>query len=149
MNSLLYYSVSSGLTQNKTIAINRNVDKNRKEIYLFVANLPRNSKLRGKIVLSHATFIFKFIQPLCPHASPIVTILAPNHIIKEKVDKTKLTNDQTQQFKNFTLHCKSGSTRMEETVLQVRGEGLIDVPVIIAFIIFINWYNSLFSVKSF
>ncbi len=39
---------------------------------------------------------------------------------------------------------------MEEAVLQIRGgDGLTDIVGILAFIIFINWYDSLFGVKAF
>jgi hypothetical protein len=39
---------------------------------------------------------------------------------------------------------------MEETVLQIRGgDGLTDLAAIIAFVIFINWYNSSFGVEAF
>ena len=39
---------------------------------------------------------------------------------------------------------------MEEAVLQLRGgDELIDVVGVIAFVIFINWYDSLFGVEAF
>jgi hypothetical protein len=39
---------------------------------------------------------------------------------------------------------------MEEAVLQIRGgDGLTDVAVIFAFLVFINWYDSLFGVEAF
>ena len=39
---------------------------------------------------------------------------------------------------------------MEEAVLVLRGgDGLTDVVGILAFVIFINWYDSLFGVKAF
>ena len=38
---------------------------------------------------------------------------------------------------------------MEEVVLELGDDGLINVVGIITFVIFINWYNSLFVVKAF
>lgn len=48
------------------------------------------------------------------------------------------------------MQLNSGSITMEEAVLQLRGgDGLTDVIAVIAFVIFINWYDSLFGVKAF
>jgi hypothetical protein len=39
---------------------------------------------------------------------------------------------------------------MEEVILQLRGgDELIDIIVVIAFAIFVNWYDSLFNVGAF
>jgi hypothetical protein len=55
-----------------------------------------------------------------------------------------------KQFNNLALQLNSGSIPMEEAVLQLRGgDGLTDVVGILAFVIFINWYDSLFGVKAF
>ena len=67
-----------------------------------------------------------------------------------KVDKIRLTNDQIKQFNNLALQLNSGLITMEEAVLQLRGgDGLTDVVGVIAFVIFINWYDSLFGVEAF
>ena len=64
------------------------------------------------------------------------------HILEEKSDKIRLTQEQIKQFNNLAIEVNSGSIRMEEAVLRLRGgDGLADVVVIIAFVIFINWYN--------
>ena len=66
------------------------------------------------------------------------------------MDKIRLTNDQIQQFNNLALQLNSGSITVEEEVLQLRGgDGLTDVVAVIAFVIFINSYHSLFSVEAF
>ena len=63
-----------------------------------------------------------------------------------KVDKIKLTNEQIKQFNNLALQLNNGSIKMEEAILQLRGgDGVTDVAAIIAFVIFINWYDSLFA----
>ena len=67
-----------------------------------------------------------------------------------KFDKIKLTNDQIKQFNNLALELKNGSIKMEEAILQLRGgDGLTDVAAIIAFVIFMNWYDSLFGTQAF
>lgn len=39
---------------------------------------------------------------------------------------------------------------MEEAILQLRGgDGLTDLVAVIAFVLFINWYDSLFVVEAF
>ena len=116
-------------------------------------------------------FIFQLGQPLVPYATAVVMPLPPVAIhrlspIEEsrirtnknypqiadipasKVDKIKLTNEQ---IKNLALQLNSGSITMEEAVLQIRGGGhdMTDVLAVIAFIIFINWYDSLFGGKAF
>jgi hypothetical protein len=67
-----------------------------------------------------------------------------------KVDKIRLTNEQMKQFNNLALQLNSGLITMKEVVLQLRGgSGLTDVAGIIAFVIFINWYDSLVGVEAF
>ena len=44
MSSLLYYSISSDLTEDEIIEIDRRVAKEREAIYLFFRELSSNSK---------------------------------------------------------------------------------------------------------
>lgn len=44
MTALLYYSLSSDLTEDEIIKIDRRVAKEREAIYLFFRELPSNSK---------------------------------------------------------------------------------------------------------
>jgi hypothetical protein len=44
MSTLLYYSISSDLTEDKTIEIDKKVYKNRETVYLFFTELPLNIK---------------------------------------------------------------------------------------------------------
>ena len=62
MTALLYYSISSDLTEDKIIEIDLYVTKNRE----FVRNLPSYSKRKAKRVFLDATFIFQLSQPLVP-----------------------------------------------------------------------------------
>jgi hypothetical protein len=173
MSSLLYITVSSGLSEEELIKIDKQIFKNRKEVYLFIRNLPSNSKRKAKRVFLYATFVFQLGQPLVPYAAAVMIPLPPvaihrlspieqNIILsnkngypqiatipESKVDKIRLTNDQIQQFNNLALQLNNGSIKMEEAVLQLRGGELSDIVGVIAFVIFINWYDSLFGVEAF
>ena len=119
-------------------------------------------------------FIFQLGQPLVPCAAAVMLPLPPvaihrlspieqDRILSNKngypqvaiipelkVDKIRLTNEQIKQFNNLALQLNRGSITMEEAVLGLRGgDGLTDVVAVIAFVIFMNWYDSLFGVKAF
>ena len=170
MSSLLYYSISSDLTEDEIIEIDRRVAKEREAIYLFFRELSSNSKRKVKRIGLYLIFIFTISQPLVPCAAAVMLPLPPAigrlSPIKEirtnknyaqiatipasKFDKIKLTNDQIKQFNNFALELNNGSIKMEEAILQLRGgDGLTDVAAIIAFVIFMNWYDSLFGTQAF
>ena len=48
MSAFLYYSISSDLSKDEIIAIDKQVAKNQEEVYLFVKELPLNSKRKVK-----------------------------------------------------------------------------------------------------
>ena len=48
MSSLLYYSISSDLTEDEIIEIDRRVTKEREAVYLFFRELHSNSKRKVK-----------------------------------------------------------------------------------------------------
>ena len=71
-------------------------------------------------------------------------------IAASKVDKIRLTNKQIKQFNSLALQLSSGSITMEEAILQLRGaDRLTNIVGVIAFVIFVNCYNSFFSVEAF
>jgi hypothetical protein len=71
-------------------------------------------------------------------------------IPSSKVDKIRLTNEQIKQFDSLVLQLSTDSITMEEAILQLRGgDRLRDVVAIIAFVIFVNWYGSVFGVEAF
>ena len=174
MSALLYNSISSGLTEDEIIEVDRRVAKDREAIYIFVRKLASNSKVKAKRLFVYGMFLFQLGQPLVPCAAAVVMALPPvaihrlspieqdrilsnknsypqiAHILEEKVDKIRLTNEQIKQFNNLAIELNSGSITMEEAVLRLRGgDGLIDVIAVIAFVIFMNWYESLFGVEAF
>ena len=167
MSSLLYYSISSDLTKDEIIEIDRRVAKEREAIYLFFRELPSNSKRKVKRIGLYIIFIFTISQPLVPCAAAVMLPLPPTigrlspieeirtnknyaqiaTIAASKFDKIKLTNDQIKQFNNLALELNK---KIEEAILQLRGgDGLTDVAAIIAFVIFMNWYDSLFGTQAF
>ena len=63
MSSLLYYLISSDLTKDEIIKIDRRVAKEREAIYLFFRELPSNSKSKVKRIGLYTIFIFTLSQP--------------------------------------------------------------------------------------
>lgn len=173
MTALFYYSYSRGLSENELVEIDRRVSRNKESVFSFLTELPSNSKRRAKRLCLYVKFVFVISQPLAPYAYAVMLPLPPAidrlspieqdrilgnknsyhqiaTIPESKVDKIRLTNEQIKQFNNLALQLNSGSITMEEAVLQLRGgDGLTDVVGILAFVIFINWYDSLFGVKAF
>jgi hypothetical protein len=173
MSSLLYYSISSNLTEDKIVEIDKQVAVNREKIYLFLTELPSNSKRKAKRLGLYIVFIFAISQPLVPYAAAVMIPLPPAihklspieqdrilsnekyypqiaHILEEKVDKIILTNEQIKQFNNLARQLNSGSITMSEAVLELRGgDGLTDIVAVLAFIIFVNWYDSFFGAEAF
>jgi len=140
---------------------------------VFIKNISLNGKSKAKRLLIHGMLLFQLGQPLIPCAAAVmlplpsaIKRLSPMEqdrivsnkncypqiatIPASKVEKIRLTNDQIKQFKNFAFQLNNGSIKMEEAILQLRGgDGLTDVAVIIAFVIFTNWYDSLFGTQAF
>ena len=114
MTALLYYSISSDLTEDEIIKIDSQVVNNRE----FVRNLPSNLKRKAKRVLLYATSIFQLGQPLYTAAVmlPLPTQISIEHlvsaevlrsnnqcpsialIIKAKMDKMILTDQQVEDL---------------------------------------------------
>lgn len=61
-----------------------------------------------------------------------------------------MTDEQIKQFDILAQQLIDGSITIEEAIFKLRGgDGLNDVMVVIGFIIFVNWYNSLFGGEAF
>ena len=171
MSSLLYYSISSNFSKDEIIEIDKQVARNQQEVYLFLTKLPLNGKRKSKRLFLYGIFLFQLGQPLC--AAAVGMSLPPGSIHRlysiegsktitntrcfqiasipsSKVDKIRFTNEQIKQFDGLTRQLSSGSITMEEAILQLRcGEGLTDISAVIAFVIFVNWYDLVFGVKAF
>ena len=76
MNSLLYYQYLSNLIEDEKIEIDKEVKKNREEVYFFVRELPSNSKRKVKRVFAYAMFAFQLSQPLvsCHIVMPLLAV---------------------------------------------------------------------------
>ena len=77
MTALLYYSISSDLTENEIIETDRLVPKNREVAYLFVRKLPSNSKGKAKELFLYGIFLFQLSQPLVPYTAAVMMPLPP------------------------------------------------------------------------
>ena len=82
MSSFLYYSISSDLIKDEILEIDKQVKKNREGIYLFVKELPSNSKVKAKKLFVYGMFLFQLGQPLVPCAAAVVMPLPPVAIHK-------------------------------------------------------------------
>ena len=141
---------------------------------VFVKNVTLNGKRKIKRLSVYIVFMFAISEPLVPCAAAVIMPLPPAiyrlspieqdkilsnkngypqiaNILEEKVDKIRLTNDQIQQFNNRALQLTSSSITMEKAVLQLRGGAneFTELVAVIAFVVFVNWYDSLFGVKAF
>jgi hypothetical protein len=68
----------------------------------------------------------------------------------EKSDKIVLSEKQIEQFDRLAEQVMRGSITIDEAVLKLRGGNeLTDLAVILAFVIFANWLDSLYGVEPF
>lgn len=65
------------------------------------------------------------------------------------MDKMTLTDYQVQELEAIFIKLQNNSITMEEAVLEIRGGVFEDLAAILAFVIFVNWYDSLFGVEGF
>ena len=171
MSALFYYGISSDLTEDEIIEIDKQVARNRQEVYLFLTKLPLNGKRKSKRLFLYGIFLFHLGQPLS--AAAVVTSVPTQSINRlysiegsrtitntrcfqiasipsSKVDKIRFTNEQIKQFDGLTRQLSNGFITMEEAILQLRGgSGLTDIAAVIAFYIFVDWYDLVFGVKAF
>jgi len=160
MSSLLYYSISSDLTKDEIIEINKQVDNNRKAVYLFLTQLPSNSTRKAKRLFVYVMFTFQLDQPLVPCATAVMMGLPPaihrlspmnyeqerilsnkNYspqiasIIESKMDKMVLTDQQIEDFNLICYKLQTGSITLDTAVLKLRAGGFSDWATL-AFIIY-------------
>ena len=167
MTALLHCSISSNLTDELQFQLAEQVSKNKKAVYLFFTQLPSNSKRKAKKVCLYMVFMFAISQPLSsciavgisPPPTAInrlvfieqsTSIANKNNpqiasIAQPKVDKIKLTHQQLKQVNDLAFRVSSGSITIDEALLEIRGGDIGDLAAIFAFVIFVNWYDSLFT----
>lgn len=174
MTSLLYYAILENLSKDERVKLDQRVLKNRESVHHFVIELPSTSKRRAKRLWLYVKLIVFLNQPLITAYECAVILTPPpaihrlsaiqqdkilknekchsqiTEIIQEKVEKMRITSKQHKQFKTVAFQLNNGAITIEEAVLQLRGgDGLSELAGIVAFIIFINWYDSLFGVQAF
>lgn len=156
MTALLYYSIHENLSKDTIIEIDERVTRNQQEIYWFLREFPSNCKGKARRLGLYIVFMFTISQPLVPCAAAIDLSNKDSYTqfgsirptkVKLKVDKIRRRN---KEFNNLALQLNSGSITMLDAALQIRGgNGLTDVVAVIAFVIFMNCYDSLFGVEAF
>ena len=67
MSALLYYSISSDLSKDEIIKIDRQIEKNRETVFFFVRNLASNAKDKTKkvivVIISGGAVYFSNVEP--------------------------------------------------------------------------------------
>jgi len=148
MSSLLYYSISCDLTKDEIIEIDRRVVKNREAVYLFLRELPWNSTRKVKRLFVYVIFAFQLSQPLVPYATAVMMPLPPHisiehlvpaevlksnnrcpgiaPIIKAKMDKMTLTDQQIEDLNLICYKLQTGSITVDKTILELRAGGFYD-----------------------
>jgi hypothetical protein len=157
MTAFLYYSVSSGLTENELVEIDRQIFKNQESVYLFLTELPSNSKRKGKKLCLYIVFMFAISQPLAPCGAvvmplPTTTINKLYHseeseirinknypqiapIPASKVDKMVLTDQQIEDLNLICYKLQKGSITIDKAIFKLRAGGFYDWATL-AFIIY-------------
>lgn len=172
MSLYLYYSISANLTEDDIVEIDEKVSKNQKAVSSLKKAILRLKNKTKKVVI-HGIFLFQAAQPLAPYVYSIAMPLAPisfsgssleqsykllsdkknyptiAHIIEEKIDNITLSDEQFKKFNDLAEELNNGVITVEEAILKLRGGSLLDVATILAFVIFVNWYDSFFGINAF
>lgn len=158
MSSLLYYSISSNLTEDEIIEVDRRIAKDREAVYLFFRELPSNSKRKAKRLFVDVIFTFQLGQPLIPFTTAVMMPLPPaierlspfeqdrilgnkNYypqiatIIEQKIDKMVLTDEQIDDLNRICYKLQTGSITLDKAILEIRGGSLIDTAAALVLII--------------
>lgn len=157
MTALLDCAISSDLTEDEIIKINKQVNSNREAVYLFLTQLPSNSTRKAKRLFIYAMYISQLGQPLVPvttavmmplpsqinieHLVPAEVLRSNNQcpgialVIKAKMDKMTLTDQQIEDFNRICYKLQTGSITLDTAVLRLRAGGFYDWAAL-AFIIY-------------
>ena len=102
MAALLYYSISSKLTDDEIKEIDKQISKNRETL----KSLPSNSKLKVQKVLANGMLVFQLSQPLLYTVvvplPPSVERLSP--IEQGKILSDKISSPQIAPFIEPKIH---------------------------------------------
>ena len=136
MTALLYYSISSKLTDDEIKEIDKQISKNRETL----KSLSSNSKLKVQKVLANGMLVFQLSQPLLytvvvplppslERLSPIEQdkILSDKSsspqiapFIKPKIHKTILTDKRIEDLNIIVNKLENGSITLDEAILKLR-----------------------------
>ena len=142
------------MSEDEIIEIDKEVKKNREEVYFFVKKLPLNCKRKAKRLLAYGIFIFQAGQPLVPCAYHVVmplpgvnNRLSPMYQVRllntknyypkiaptiiSKPNKMVLTNKQIEDINIIGYKLKSNQISLDKAVLELRGGGFYDWAAVI------------------
>ena len=155
MAALLYYSISSKLTDDEIKEIDKQISKNRETL----KSLPSNSKLKVQKVLANGMLVFQLSQPLLytvvvplpPSVERLSTIeqdkiltdknsssqIAP--FIEPKIHKTILRDKRIEDLNIIINKLKNGSITLDERILKLRAGANLSPLTKILFRIVLVW----------
>ena len=126
MSSLLYYSISSDLTEKQIIEIDKNVAIDQEKVYLFLIKLPSNSKRKAKRLLLYGIVAFLLGQPLVTREdrviSPVPLLPAINKLLSSKENNSSINIPHGPRI--ILIRTKSdlrNSPAIKELVSEIRG----------------------------
>jgi len=152
MTALLYYSISSKLTDDEIKEIDKEISKNQE----LLKSLPSNSKLKVQKVLANGMLVFQLSQPLLFTVvlplPPSVERLSQDKILSDKnsspqiapfiepkIHKTILTDKRIEDLNIIVNKLENGSITLDEAILKLRA-GVNPSPLIkILFRIVLVW----------
>jgi len=151
MTASLWHSINSNLTQKELTKIDERVIQNRQSVYLFGRKLSSNSKKKVKKVYLYGRVLVELNQPLqiVPAAGAVmmpvptaINRLSPSEqdrilknknsypqvasLIKGKINKIVLTNQQIEDFNSICSNLQTGSITLDEAVLKLRAGGFYE-----------------------
>ena len=155
MTALLYYSISSKLTDDEIKEIDKQISKNRETL----KSLPSNSKLKVQKVLANGMLVFQLSQPLLytvvvplppsvERLSPIEQdkILSDKNsspqiapFIEPKIHKTILTDKRIEDLNIIVNKLENGSITLDEAILKLRAGANLSPLTKILFRIVLVW----------
>lgn len=157
MTALLYYQISSKLTDDEIKETNKQIFKNREAVFLFIKRLPSNSKLKAQKLLANGMLSFQLSQPLAPYVYTVMVPLPPaverlSPIEQDKILSNKNYSPQIVSVIEPKIHkiiltdkqiifnkLENGSITLDEAILKLRaGADLIPLTKVLLRIV-LTW----------
>jgi len=143
MSSLLYHSISSGLSPNELDKIDERISQDHEFIYFFLTELTLRSKRKIKKIFRHIGVTVMLNQPLISVVFPLLptNIHKLNYVRDEeiktyekhskivpltepKIDKVILSDQQIEDLNIISYKLKKGSITIDKAILELRAGGI-------------------------